>query len=88
MTTTTRSPHLSRELAVSSTYFQDGNAAADDNIIADIFHYASCFTSDEGQEDRRLVQVPEQEEFTARCRGTSDMAEQISRRIPKNSLEA
>ena len=46
--------HLSHPLCalwleISSTYFQDGDATADDNIVTDIFHYASCFTSDEGQ---------------------------------------
>lgn len=44
-----------RQLEISSTYFQDGDATADDNIVADIFHYASCLTGDEGQEDGRLV---------------------------------
>lgn len=44
-----------RQLEISSTYFQYGDATADDNIVADIFHYASRFTGDEGQQDRRLV---------------------------------
>jgi len=46
---------FARQLEISSTYFQYGDATADDNIVTDIFHYASRFTGDEGQQDRRLV---------------------------------
>lgn len=46
---------FARQLEISSTYFQYGNATADDNIVTDMFHYASRFAGDESQQDRRLV---------------------------------
>jgi len=79
---------FARQLGISSTYFQNSDATTDDNIVTDILHYASRFTGDEGQQDGRLVQVPEQEELAARCGGASHMAEQIGGWVPEDALEA
>jgi len=46
---------FARQLGISSTYFQNGDATTDDNIVTDILHDASRFTGDEGQQDGCLV---------------------------------
>lgn len=69
------------------SYFQNCNATANNNVVANVFHNAGSLASNERQQYRSFVQVPEQEELAPRGSCTTDMPEQISSRVPKNTLE-
>ena len=70
------------------SYLKDGDAAADDNIVADVLHDAGGLAGNEGQQDRRFVQVPKEEELTAGGRRAANVAEEVGRRVPEDPLEA
>lgn len=71
-----------------SCYLQNGDAASDDHVVADVFHYAGRFARHQREQHRSLVQVPEQEKLAARRGRASHVAEQIGGRVPEDPLEA
>lgn len=69
-------------------YLQDGYATSNDHVVADILHDTGSLSSDQGQQHRRLVKVPEEEELTTRRGRAAHVAEQIGGRIPEDPFEA
>ena len=50
---------------VAEDAFEDGDAATDDDVIRDVLHDGGGLSSDEGQQNGSLVQVPEQEKLAS-----------------------
>lgn len=69
-------------------YLQDGYATSNDHVVADILHDTGSLSSDQGQQHRRLVKVPEEEELTTRRGRAAHVAKQIGGRIPEDPFEA
>lgn len=67
---------------------QHQHAPGNNDFVRYLFHDAGRITGDQGQEDGRAVQVPEQKQFSATGRGASDVTEQVTVGIPENTIEA
>ena len=52
-----------RHGVVSEDSFKHGDTATYDDVITHVLHNGGRFSSHEGQQNWRLVQVPEQEQF-------------------------
>ncbi len=50
---------------VAEDSFEHRDAAADDDVVRDVLHDRSGLAGHQGQQDRSLVQVPEQEELSS-----------------------
>ena len=68
--------------------FEYGDAAADDDVIGDVLHDGGGLTRHQGQQHRRLVQVPEQEQLAPAGRGGADMTEQVGGAVPEYPVKS
>ena len=68
--------------------FEYGDAAADDDVIGDVLHDGGSLTRHKGQQYRRLVQVPEQEQLAPAGRRRAHVAEQVGGAVPEYPVKA
>ena len=76
----------SRNLSIA--YLEDCDAASDDDVVGDVLHDAGGLSGDEGEEDGRLVEVPEEEELAPRGRRRAHVAEEVGALVPEDPVEA
>ena len=80
-----------KKITVSTNCFRSfeyGDAAADNDVIGDVLHDGGGLTRHQGQQHRRLVQVPEQEQLAPAGRGGADMTEQVGGAVPEYPVKA
>ena len=75
--------------STSSKYsLQYRQTSSHDHIVADILHDLRCFTGDQSEEYWCLVEVPEEEQFSAAGRCASYMTEEIHWGVPESLVKA
>ena len=73
---------------VAKDSLEHGDAAANDDVVADIFHDGSGFPGNQRQQHRGLVEVPEEEEFpTTGCRA-AHVTKEVGAGVPEYTVKA
>jgi len=73
---------------VAKNALEHSNRSSNDDVITDVLHNGRCLSGNKSQQDRCLVEVPEQKQLATTRRRAADVTKQVRIWVPEYPIKA